>query len=292
MPVLFTILGIILFIVVIVSIPLTVIIDYGEKILVTVKWLFVKIPVYDSTKEKTEEKKPKKEKKSKKSKNTETADAGVKAETKETEAPAEDGQEKDNISSEEPENSSDTAVASTETASSGKGKKKPKNQGNGFLKQLYLDQGYEGIEKMFRALGKSLGGFFGKLYKTFTIDELYITMVTATGDAASTAIKHGKLCAWLYPVLGKLVSTCKVKKYDFDISTDFLASKSTASVYARLHLIPIAVTNGAVVLAVQLAFKILFKLLFAKQKSNKSKKQAIAAEVVAETVNNKDGVSQ
>ncbi len=288
MPVLFTILGIILFIVVIVSIPLTVIIDYGEKILVTVKWLFLKIPVYDSTKEKTE-KKPKKEKKSK---STKTADAEVKAETKKTETSTEETLAKESAGSEESAKSSDTSATPTETAPSEKGKKKPKKQGNGFLKQLYLDQGYDGIEKMFRALGKSLGGFFGKLYKTFTIDELYITMVTATGDAASTAIKHGKLCAWLYPVLGKLVSTCKVKKYDFDISTDFLGTKSTASVYARLHLTPIAVTNGAVVLAVQLAFKILFKLLFAKQKSNKSKKQAIAAEVVAETVNNKDGVSQ
>ena len=102
-----------------------------------------------------------------------------------------------------------------------------------------------------------------------TIDELYITMVTAGGDAADTAIKHGKLCAWLYPILGKLVSTCKVKKYDFDISPDFLATKSTAKAYVKLHVVPIRITNGAVVLAVQLAFKVLFKILFAKKKSDK-----------------------
>mgnify|MGYP003292235878 CR=1 FL=1 len=162
---------------------------------------------------------------------------------------------------------------------------KEKKQGNSLIKQLYIDQGYDGLEKMLRAVGSSLGSFLGKLYKTFTIDELYITMITATGDAAETAIKHGKLCAWLYPVLGKLVSTCKVKKYDFDISPDFLATKSKAEAYVKLHVVPIKVTNAAVVLAVQLAFKVLFKILFAKKKSDKSRKPVTqeATEVV-ETV--------
>ena len=127
------------------------------------------------------------------------------------------------------------------------------------------------------------GGFFGKLYKTFTIDELYITMVTVGGDAADTAIKHGKLCSWLYPVLGKLVSTCKVKKYDFDISPDFLATKSKASAYIKLHVTPIHITNGVVVLAFQLLFKVLFKILFAKKKSDKSKAVKTAAEEILET---------
>ena len=126
-------------------------------------------------------------------------------------------------------------------------KEKPQKQGNSLIKQLYLDHGYDGLEKMLRDLGSSLGGFFGKLYKTFTIDELYIKMVTVGGDAADTAIKHGRLCAWLYPVLGKLISTCKVKKYDFDISPDFLAPKSTASAFVRFHIRPIKITNAAVV---------------------------------------------
>ena len=149
---------------------------------------------------------------------------------------------------------------------------KPKKKGNSLLKQIYLDHGYEGLEKMLHDLGNALGGFFGKIIKTFTIDELYLEMITAGGDAADTAIKHGKLCAWLYPVLGKLISTCKVKKYDFDISPDFLATKSTASAYVRFHLRPIKITNATVVLALQLVFKILFKILFSKKKSDKSKK--------------------
>lgn len=257
MPVLYTLLGIILFFVILFSVRVHVIIDYGEHTKVWVKYLFLKIPVVDSTKPKKEkQKKPKKEK------------------------PKEEAPPKK-------ENKKDKPVT--------------EQQGNGLLKQLYIDQGYDGIEKMLRAVGKSLGGFFGKLYKTFVFDELYITMVTAGGDAASTAIKHGKLCAWLYPVLGKLVSTSKVKKYDFDISPDFLATKNQAELYVNVHFTPIHITNAAVVIAIQLAFKVLFKILFAKNKSDKTKvvvNTEAVADASAEVDNtnnntniNKDGAS-
>ena len=267
MPVLYVLLGIVLFFVIAFSLPFTVIIEYGEKTFVTLKYLFIKIPVVDPTK-------PKKGKKKKPEKKKETP-----AEEPPTDAPAEPDTKKT--------------------------KDKTKPQGNSLIKQLYLDQGYDGLEKMLRAVGNSLGGFFGKLYKTFTIDELYITMVTAGSDAADTAIKHGKLCAWLYPILGKLVSTCKVKKYDFDISVDFLATEKKAEAYVRFHVIPIRITNAAIVLALQLAFKVLFKILFSKKKSDKSKKvisQSVSEEtnssIVAEiadkeniTNKDKDGVS-
>ena len=228
MPVLYTLLGIILFFVILFSIRVHIIIDYGEHTKVWIKYLFLKIPVVDSTKPKKE--KPKKEKEKKE-------------DTKEDKPPE--------------ENKKDKPVT--------------KQQGNGLLKQLYIDQGYDGIVKMLRAVGNSLSGFFGKLYKTFVFDELYLTIVTAGNDAATTAIKHGRLCAWLYPVLGKLVSTSKVKKYDFDISPDFLATKNQAELYVNMYLTPIHVTNAAVVLALQLVFKVLFKILFAKSKSDKTK---------------------
>ncbi len=275
MTFLYVLLGIILFFVVLFSISLGVIVDYGEKTVVKIKWLFIKIILFDSSK-------PKKEKKPKKDKTSPDKKKSVENKKSEVENPSTANPDNENVSTEAVDKQGtevkpDATVASNKTP-------KPKKQGNSLIKQIYLDQGYDGLEKMLRALGKSLGGFFGKVYKTFTIDELYIKMITAGGDAADTAIKHGKLCAWLYPVLGKLVSTCKVKKYDFDISPDFLASKSSANAYIRFHITPIRLTNAVVVLAFQLAFKILFKILFSKQKSDKSKKIA-AAVIESETEN-------
>ncbi len=265
MPVLYTLAGIILFFVILFSIRLSVIIDYSDKTVVTLKYLFLKIPIVDTSKPE-KEKKPKKDKKSKK-------------DSKKEEEKKDDNE--------------------TENASDEKAKPKEKKQGNSLIKQLYLDQGYDGLVKMIRAVGNSLGGFFGKLYKTFVFDELYITMITAGNDAADTAIKHGKLCAEIYPVLGKLVSTGKVRKYDFDISPDFLAKKSSAEAYIRLHVTPITITNALVVLAVKLVFKVLFKILFSKKKSDKSKKvisDALATENVNEATvensNNKTNINK
>lgn len=257
MPVLYVLAGIVALFVILFSIRVSIIIDYSDKTVVTLKYLFLKIPLVDTSK--PEKEKKKKDKKSKGNKTNETADAT----TTDGEATTSDSQ---------------TATEGADTKA--ENAKPEKKQGNSLLKQLYLDEGYDGIEKMLRAVGSSLGKFFGKLYKTLVFDELYITMITVGSDAADTAIKHGKLCAWAFPVLGKLVSTSKVKKYDFDFSPDFLGKKSEAEAYIRLHVTPIHITNAAVALAVKLVFKVLFKILFAKKKSDKSKTVKSAVEEV------------
>lgn len=239
MPFLYALIGIVIVVFILFSINLSFIIDYSDKTVVTLKYLFLKFTLVDTSKPKKEKKKKKKKKK-----NDEESQG--------------------------------------ETESEEESKKKGKPKGNSLIKQLYLDQGYDGIEKMLRAIGDSLGGFLGSLYKNLVVDELYITMITAGGDAADTAIKHGKLCAWLFPMLGQFVSTCKVKNYDFDISPDFLATKSEAYVYAKLHFTPFVVLHTVLVLAIRLVFKVLIKIIFSKQKSDKSKSVKSAAKEIIE----------
>lgn len=228
MTALYIILGIVLFFVVLFSLKVSVIIEMTDVNKVTIKYLFLKFTVVDSSKP-PKEKKPKKEKKKK---------------------------------SEEP-----TTTEQTETNTQ---QPKYQKQGNSFFKQLYIDQGYEGIEKMLLAVRDSLGSFFGKLYKTFVINELYLTMHITGSDAADTAIKYGKLSAWLFPFLGKVASTCKMKKYDIDISPDFLGVKNQADLYLNVSVVPIRITNGVIVLAVQLVFKVLLKVLFSNNNAKKS----------------------
>ena len=163
-----------------------------------------------------------------------------------------------------------TKAAKTEQTEEASEQPQNKQQGNSFLKQLYIDQGYEGIEKMLLAVKDSLGSFFGKLYKTFTINEFYLTMHISGSDAADTAIKYGKLSAWLFPLLGKVASTCKMKKYDIDISPDFLGVKNQADLYLDFSVVPIRITNGVIVLALQLVFKVLLKVLFSNKNAKKS----------------------
>ena len=144
------------------------------------------------------------------------------------------------------------------------------NKGNNLFKQLYIEQGYDGIVKMLVAIKESLSSFFSKLYKTFTINEFYLTMHITGDDAADTAIKYGELSSWLFPVLGKIVSTCKTKKYDIDISPDFLGVKNEADLYLNVSVVHIKITNAVIVLAIQLVFKVILKILFAGNKAKKS----------------------
>lgn len=228
MTALYIILGIILFFVVLFSFKVSVILEMTDRNKVTLKYLFLKFTLYDSSKPE-KEKKPKKEKK----KTEETQQEEVTEDTPPT------------------ENTAD-------------------NKGNNLFKQIYIEQGYDGIVKMLVAVKESLGSFFGKLYKTFTINELYLTMHVTGSDAADTAIKYGKLSSWLFPTLGKVTSTCKMKKYDIDISPDFLGVKNEADLYLNVSVVPIRITNAVIVLALQLVFKVILKILFANSKAKKS----------------------
>ena len=160
-----------------------------------------------------------------------------------------------------------TATEQTEATSQ---QPENKKKSNSFFKQLYIDHGYDGIEKMLLAVRDSLGSFFCKLYKTFVINEFYLTMHITGVDAADTAIKYGKLSAWLFPLLGKVASTCKMKKYDVDISPDFLGVKNQADLYLDVSVVPIRITNGVIILALQLVFKVLLKVLFSNKNAKKS----------------------
>lgn len=243
MTLLYILLGIILFFVIAFSFRVSIIIDYSEHTKISIKYLFLNIPFVDSSAP-PKEKKPKKERKKKE------------------------------------DTTSDATQPSDDKKKDASKKSSTKSQGNGFLKQLYIDQGYDGIVKMLSAVKKSMSVFFGKLYRNITVDEMYISMITVGSDAADTALKHGELCAWAYPILGRIISTCKVKKYDINFSPDFLGVKSQAQAYIRLHLTPIKLTNSIVVLALELVFKVLFKLLFVKKNSDKSKvTKAVVSEV-------------
>ncbi|HZJ78598.1 MAG TPA: DUF2953 domain-containing protein, partial [Clostridia bacterium] len=98
---------------------------------------------------------------------------------------------------------------------------------------------------------------------------LYVNITVSKGDAAQTAIEYGKICSQVFPAMGFICSNMKVKKYDLNISPDYLANKSKAKLYAYLSVVPIAITNAAVVLAVKLLFNVLLKILFKNMKSQK-----------------------
>lgn len=203
MTALYIILGIIIFFVLVFSVKISVELIHEKDFSVTLKILFLKIPLVPAK----EKKKTKKEKKPKQEK--------PKEEKPKEEKPKEKGPKKEN-----------------------------------FVTKFYNNQGFDGTMMFLQDVLGVLNTFMGDIFRrSFVIERLFLTMRVSKGDAAETAIAYGKTCTAVFPAVAHICATMKVRKYDIDISPDYLANKSTSAIHTRISVRPIRITNAAVKLA-------------------------------------------
>lgn len=197
-----------------------------------VKWLFLKIPLYPA-------------KKKEKAVTEEAAQDAVVDDGSLTEEPTDENETlaADDVTSQDTLTAVQTAPA------------KPKKES--LLHLIYRSNGIDGLVLILKRVFSYLGTFIGKVLDGVVFEELYIDVSCTKGDAASTAIYYGEVCATVFPILGALVSKYKIKKYDFNIYPDYIARFSNASFIANMYIIPIYLIG--IVLA--LAFKLLFGVL-------------------------------
>ena len=140
------------------------------------------------------------------------------------------------------------------------------------FKDFYHNQGFAATVRLIKTAAAQLGGFLKDVYKAFVIENLTVLLkVSAGDDAASTAIKYGKVCSAVYPSMGFICSNMKVKQYDVNVVPDFISGENVATFKLSLSVRPIKLTNAVIVLAFRLIFKVLIKLLSgSKNKDNKS----------------------
>lgn len=211
--------GIIAFFVLILSIPVHVSLSYGEKIYLTVRYLFIKLDILPLG-----EKKPKKEKKKK--------------------------PEKEKTEKEKEE--------------------KPKEKKPNPILEMVKANGYDGMMDVLSNLGHVLALYGGKLFKSVVFDEIELYITVGTGDSAQTAIKYGKACQKVYPILGFICSNNLVKKYDARVEPDFLANQSEGEFFFDFHLIIRKVINSTVGMVFRLLFSVVLKFFTNAKKSKKS----------------------
>lgn len=226
MPFLYTVLGIILFIIVLFLIPVRVTAHYEEAFEMTVQYGLIKLKLF-----------PQKEKKDKNKKEKKTKDKPVKEEKPEKKKENKDKVKKDNI-----------------------------------FVTFYKNQGFEGVIQLIADTMKATAGLFGGIFKHFVFRELFLEMKVAGPDAATTAIKYGEISAAVFPAMGYLCSKAKVKKYNVDLSPDFLAVKDKAMFHFQFGLCPIFVTNSIIAAGFKLFKDVLLKLIKAQNADNKDKK--------------------
>ncbi|MBQ4338171.1 MAG: DUF2953 domain-containing protein [Clostridia bacterium] len=150
--------------------------------------------------------------------------------------------------------------------------KEPKKKGDNIITRFYRNNGIPGFIDLLKRLMKAVGGMFSRIFKSFIIDDLFISLIVGDSDSAQTAIKHGKTCAAVYPILGYLTTHMNIKKHKTEILPDFAQGRNIVRVHAKISVVPRKLINAVIIVAFELTGKVLFKLL----KGSKAKKPATA----------------
>ncbi len=99
---------------------------------------------------------------------------------------------------------------------------------------------FDSVLALLSYIGGQTGHTLGKVASRIKIKQFCVALVVGgEEDAAQTALKLGKISAFAFPAMGKLVSAMDVKEYDLDISPDFLAPKNSAEFHTVIAFRPL-----------------------------------------------------
>lgn len=137
----------------------------------------------------------------------------------------------------------------------------PKEKKENLFVRFYHNRGVSGVIELLRNTVSALKGMFGRILRAFIIDDLFISLIVGASDAAQTAIKHGKVCSVVYPLLGFISTHMRVHKQKCEVIPDFVQGQNIARLHAQISVVPRRMINATIIVAFQLLFKVLIKLL-------------------------------
>lgn len=152
------------------------------------------------------------------------------------------------------------------------------------LVSFYKNQGFSGVMQLLNDTVSAIKGMFGSIFKHLVFKELKLYLRVGADDAAETAMLYGKTCSYVFPAMGLITSTCKVKDYGCGVEPNFIKPEKSAYFKAIVSMRPIFITNAVVVLAFKLLFKVVFKLLSNKPAESDAAKKAKDSEITTENI--------
>lgn len=149
--------------------------------------------------------------------------------------------------------------------------KQKKPQKTNIFGRFYINQGMTGVIELIKSTASVLNGMFKRIFKSITIRSLDIAMIVTGEDAAKTAINYGKVCSAVFPATKIICSAVQVKKHRINIAPDFIGTENKAYFSAEFSIIPIKITNAAVIFLFQFLFKVLVKFFLGSRKVSEKK---------------------
>lgn len=246
--------SVILFFVLLLSIRISFTVCYTDRWTATANWLFLKLDLIPLDEKLTKLINKMKQKKAKKPPEEAPAEAAEGAQEAEEasdgtgEAPAE-------------EPPADSAAEAPAAPAKKKDSLAP-------LRNFYNNKGVDGVVGLLGRVVSDLGGMFGALVRKVIIAEFFLDMKVHGADAADTAVKYGKLCDKIFPAVGFMCSEMKVRRYNVDVSPDFLANSDEIDFRMKGSVIPRAAINAVIALVFRLLFGVLLRFIIGAMPSS------------------------
>ena len=102
---------------------------------------------------------------------------------------------------------------------------------------------FDSIVALITTLGGETGNTLGKVVRKIHIKRLDIALTIGGDDAASTALKYGRLGAVIYPALGKITSKLTVHEISMNMLPDYLAKKDSGEFSTVIALRPLTLVT-------------------------------------------------
>ena len=162
----------------------------------------------------------------------------------------------------------------------------PKEKKPNPILEMVKANGYDGMMLVIKNLGRVLGTYGGKLFKSIVFDEIDVYIRVGTGDAASTAIKYGETCQKVYPVFGFICSNNLVKKYDISVEPDFLANKTETEMFIDFSVTIRKIINATLGMVFRLIFNVVIKFILGAKNGKENLKSKDTESAVKAEANN------
>ncbi|MBR5272954.1 MAG: DUF2953 domain-containing protein [Clostridia bacterium] len=141
----------------------------------------------------------------------------------------------------------------------------------GIIKTAFKFKGFAGAKKIIRLAAYAVKKVSRLVKRHLIIKDFQVVMAVGDDDAAQTAVSYGKTCAYVFPLLGLICNTMKVRRYHADIFPDFMRTKSRAYIYAKLKIRPIFVLG----MGISALFKIIVSPLIKSKIDTTIKNKAV-----------------
>ena len=111
---------------------------------------------------------------------------------------------------------------------------KKEEQKQSYLGRIREKKGLSGLISLLTELARIAAGALKGLFSHIVIHRLDVGIALNSGDASSTALTYGKLCAAVYPAVNLIVAATVCRDYHVAIEPVFDSERETA-VYADVH---------------------------------------------------------